>query len=185
MVIWIATNIYSTVCDDHSATFQAAQGLISSGHRRILYLYTSHSYSGLNKQQGYKDALDAAGIPICEELIHQCPKDLCSSKNLLLRLWDTGLRFDAVMTSDDSLAVGAVKFAHQKQISIPEQLSIIGYNNSMLSYCTDPEITSIDTKIESLCVTTVNTLMGVFGGGNVPGKTTIAADLIKRQTTNF
>lgn len=178
-------NIYSTVCDDRSATFQAAQGLIASGHQRILYLYTSHSYSGLNKQQGYKDALANAGISICEELIHQCPKDLCASKNLLLKLWDSGLRFDAVMTSDDSLAVGAVKFAYQKQISIPEDLSIIGYNNSMLSYCTDPEITSIDTKVESLCVTTVNTLMGVFGGGNVPSKTTIAADLIKRQTTNF
>ena len=89
------------------------------------------------------------------------------------------------MTSDDSLAVGAVKFAHAKGLSIPDQLSIIGYNNSILSYCTDPEISSIDTKIEALCITTVNTLMGVFGGGNVPGKTTIAADFIQKQTTNF
>lgn len=177
------TNIYSTVCDDHAATVLAAETLIATGHDKILYLYTSHSYSGQNKMQGYKDALTAHGIAVKEELIHQCPKDVLASRELMLRLWESGLTFNGVMTSDDSLAVGAVKFANQKGISIPDDLSIIGYNNSILSVCTDPELTSIDTKVESLCTTTINTLMGVFGGGNVPSRTTIAADFIKRQTT--
>lgn len=180
-----APNIYSTVCDDHAATYQAAKNLLASGCRRILYLYTSHSYSGINKMQGYKDAMTSQGLQPDTTMIHQCPKDVFAAKALLLQLKDSGLMFDAVMTSDDSLAVGAVKFAHEKKLRIPEDLSIVGYNNSILSYCTDPEITSIDTKVESLCITTVNTLMGVFGGGNVPGKTTIAADIIKKQTTNF
>ena len=100
-------------------------------------------------------------------------------------LHEQGLEFDAVITSDDSLAVGAVKYAHEAGISIPDQLSVIGYNNSLLSRCTDPEITSIDSKVEALCTTTINTLMGVFSGMNVPSRTTIASDLIKRQTTNF
>ncbi|MEG0368416.1 MAG: LacI family DNA-binding transcriptional regulator [Hungatella sp.] len=178
-------NIYSTVCDDRAAIRSAAQKLITSGHRDIVYLYSSNSYSGQNKLQGYKDAFMQASVPFREELIHQCPKDLLVAKDLLLHLRESGLHFDAVMTSDDSLAVGAVKFAHTAGIHIPEELSIIGYNNSTLSYCTDPEITSIDTKVEALCTTTINTLMGVFGGGNVPSKTTIAADLIQRQTTNF
>lgn len=90
-----------------------------------------------------------------------------------------------MVTSDDSLAVGAVKFAHAAGISIPDELSIIGYNDSILARSTDPEITSIDSKVEALCSTTINTLMGVFSGKNVPSRTTIASDLIKRQTTNF
>lgn len=180
-----APGIYSTVCDDYTAMYQAASKLIQTGRRRILYLYTSHSYSGINKLQGYKDALLAAGLPVNQELIRQCAKNLRASKELLLSLSDSGLAFDAVLTSDDSLAVGAVKYAHAKGLSIPDEFSIIGYNNSMLSYCTDPEISSIDTKVEALCITTVNTLMGVFGGSNVPGKTTIAADFIQKQTTNF
>ena len=178
-------NIYSTVCDDHAAMYQSADSLIRSGRDKILYLYTSHSYSGQNKLKGYKDALEAHGLPVSEDYIHQCPKDVMASRELLIQLYDAGLSFQAVMTSDDSLAVGAVKFANSKGISIPDDCSIIGYNNSILSVCTDPELTSVDTKIESLCTTTINTLMGVFGGGNVPSRTTIAADLIKRQTTNF
>lgn len=178
-------NIYSTVCDDHAAIYGAATQLLQAGRRRILYLYTSYSYSGVNKLEGYKDALKAWDIEPAEELIRQCPKDIAAAKDLLVSLKEQGLDFDAVITSDDSPAVGTVKYAHTEGISIPDELNIIGYNNSILSRCTDPEITSIDSKVEALCTTTINTLMGVFSGVNVPSRTTIASDLIKRKTTNF
>ena len=178
-------NIFSTVCDDKFAVEQAVSLLIESGHRDILYLYSSYSYSGVNKLEGYKKALRTHGIPLRQEMIRQCPKDVEASRDLLLSLDRQGIFFDAVMTSDDSLAVGAVKYAHARDISIPDNLSIIGYNNSLLALCTDPEITSVDTKVEALCTTTVNTLMGVFSGVNVPSRTTIASDLIKRNTTKW
>ena len=143
-------NIYSTVCDDHAAMYHAATQLLLSGRRRILYLYTSYSYSGLNKLEGYKDALKAQELPVDETLIHQCPKSIEASRALLLSLQEQGLHFDAVLTSDDSLAVGVVKYAHTADLSIPEDLSIIGYNNSLLALCTDPELTSIDSKVELL-----------------------------------
>lgn len=178
-------NIYSTVCDDYASMYDATLQLIHSGHSRILYLYTSVSYSGMNKMEGYKAALKESNIPADASMIRQCSKSIENSRDLLLKLKEEGLIFDAVLTSDDSLAVGAVKYAHLAGISIPEDLSIIGYNNSILSRCTDPEITSIDSKVEALCTTTVNTLMGVFSGANVPNRTTIASALIKRKTTNF
>lgn len=178
-------NIYSTVCDDQAAVYQAASRLIQSGKRKLLYVYTSTSYSGINKLQGFKNALADAGISESPEYIRQCAKDITAARELFLSLRKEGLEFDVVITSDDSLAAGAVKYANTMGISIPDELSIIGYNNSILSLCSDPELTSIDSKVEALCTTTVNTLMGVFSGGNVPSRTTIAADLIKRETTNF
>ena len=143
------------------------------------------SYSGLNKLQGYKNALRDNNQEADDAYIHLCPKDLVSAKDLLIRLHESGLHFDAVLTAADELAVGAVKYAHVKGLKIPDDLSIVGYNNSIYSLCTDPEITSVDNKVEALCTTTINTLMGVFNGGNVPSRTTVAADLIKRDTTNF
>ncbi len=178
-------NIYSTVCDDMAATYYATSQLIQSGRKKILYLYTSASYSGLNKLKGYQNALSDFKISLGAEYIHQCSKDISAAKDLLVSLHSQGLEFDAILTSSDSLAAGAIKFAHGLGIQIPETLSVIGYNNSILSRCTEPELTSVDSKVEALCTTTVNTLMGVFSGVNVPSRTTIAADLIKRATTNF
>ena len=113
--IWHFPGIYSTVCNDYQAMYDAVSRLIASGKRNILYLYTSHSYSGLNKVEGYKNALTDHNIPVRREYIHQCPKDLHQSKKLMNKLFGIGLEFDAVMTSDDSLAVGAVKYASEKK----------------------------------------------------------------------
>lgn len=176
------SNIYCTLCDDRTATAQAALSLLNSGCQDILYLYSSHSFSGLNKQKGYKDALAAHKIPIRESYIHKCEKDVLSAQKLITRLAGEGLSFDAILTSDDTLAVGAVKYAHAAGIRIPEDLSIIGYNNSNYAVCTDPELTSIDSRVEPLCISTIHTLMDVFQGNNAANKTVIAAELIRRGT---
>ncbi len=178
-------NIYCTLCDDRSATHHAAGKLIASGCRNILYLYTSHSYSGKNKLSGYQDALKGHGLPVREDYICQCPKNVLASRDLLMQLHQKGVFFDAVLASDDTLAVGAVKYAHAVKRSIPDDFSIIGYNNSVYAVCTDPELTSIDSRVEALCSTAITTLMGVFNGVSVPSRTNIAADLIKRATTKF
>lgn len=179
-------NIYSILCDDYTAVYQAVTKLIRSGRRRILYLYTSVSYSGNNKRRGYQNASMDAGLGNLENMIYQCPKDIAYSRDLLSDLYRQGLKFDAVMTSDDTLAVGALKFAASTGLKVPEDLSIIGYNNSLLSRASEPELTSVDTKIEALCTTTISTLMSVFNGGkNVPNWITISAELIKRYTTDF
>ncbi len=180
-----APNIYCTLCDDRMAMFSAADLLIESGCRNILYLFTSYSQSGLNKMQGYRDALAGHGLPIREDYICHCTKDVLDARDRIAGLHEKGMIFDAVLASDDTLAVGAVKYAHATGLRIPDDLSIIGYNNTCYSICTDPEITSVDSRVEALCATTIHTLMGVFNGDNVPTRTTITADLIKRATTKF
>lgn len=177
--------IYSTVCDDKSAVKMAVTKLIQSGRTSVLYLYAGNSYSNLQKLAGYQEACVSQGLPVKEELIRVCPKDLDATEQLLCSLKESGITFDAVMAAEDIMAVGTVKYAHRTGIRIPEDLNIIGYNNSILSRCTDPELTTIDNKVESLCTTTAGTLMKVLEGGNVPARTTITAELITRGTTDF
>lgn len=177
--------IYSTVCDDHAAVYEAAAKLIRSGRKNILYLNAGNSYSCLQKLSGYQHAFADAGLPIREELILSCPKDIDQTAGLLAETAASGISFDAVLASEDIMAVGAVKYAHQMALAVPQDLSVIGYNNSILAKCTDPEITSIDNRIEALCTATTATLMRVFEGKDVPAKTTISARLVERGTTDF
>ena len=177
--------IYCTVCDDHAAVYDAALRLYRSGRSSVLYLYSGNSFSNLHKLSGYRDAVRDAGFMIRDELMVLCSKDLDAAMERLDMLSRSGVYFDAVLASEDILAVGAVKYADKAGLKVPQDLSIIGYNNSILSKCTTPEITSVDNKVEALCTTTVNTLMKVLEVGNVPTKTTITPELVKRGTTNF
>ena len=178
-------NIFCTLCDDYQAVYDVTNRLIEQKRNNILYLYTSRSYSSLQKLSGYKSSITGNGLAVREELMISCPNDIALTKEILLEQYQNGLRFDAVVTSEDRLAVAAIKFSKQAGLSVPQDLAIVGYNNSILSSCTDPEITSIDNHVETLCMTTINTLMRVLEGNDVPTKTTLSNDLVIRETTNF
>ncbi|MFA9377936.1 MAG: LacI family DNA-binding transcriptional regulator [Lachnotalea sp.] len=178
-------NIYSTVCDDYQAVFDAVTSLIDSGVTKILYLFRSLSYSGIRKAEGYKAALIARGFDVNDTYMQQFSGTIHETKDFLIQLKNNGLDFDGIVTSDDSLAVSALKYAKVCNLQVPEQLSIIGYNNSIMTECCDPELTSVDNKVENACMNAVNTLMRVFAGNNLPGKTMFSADIVKRGTTRF
>jgi LacI family transcriptional regulator/LacI family asc operon transcriptional repressor len=180
-------NIFCTLCDDYHAVYEATKALHGSGCKNVLYLYNAKSYSGNKKLSGYLAAsdLENKNPKKKDDYIQFINGSITDIKNHLSSLYKKGLSFDAILTSDDSLAIGALKFAKEFNLSVPEDLSIIGYNNSIISQCSDPELTSIDNKLEAVCSNCISTLMGVFRGQEIPLKTVFSAEIIKRDTTRF
>lgn len=179
-------NIYCTLCDDHRAVYEATLALQESGCKDILYLYHANSYSGNKKRSGYLAAMATETTRTHQDdYIQYVNGDISEIRNHLNNLYKHKLTFDAIITSDDLLAIGALKFAKDNNLSVPEQLSIIGYNNSIISQCSDPELTSIDNKLETVCAHSISTLMSVLRGQDAPLKTVFSAELIERGTTRF
>ena len=179
-------NVYCVLCDDYRATLEATQYLLDTGRKEILYLYHSRNYSGQKKLAGYKVGLESREIPVREELIRFFAEDKMSVpevRDYLLALDREGLRFGAVLTSEDVLSVGAAKYAHVTGKSVPEALSIIGYNNSSFCLCCEPELTSVDNKLETLCNQCVTTMLTVLKGEEAPQKTIFSAELVRRGST--
>lgn len=181
------SNIYCTLCDDYHAVYDATSALIKSGLKNILYLYNSESYSSNKKMSGFLAAMDPLYSDPAkkQELVHYINGNLLEVRNYLTALRKTGFNPDAIVASDDFLAIGAIKYAKEHHINVPDQLSIIGYNNSIVALCCEPELTSIDNKLEALCANCVTTLMGVFNNQAVPLKTVYQAEIKKRGTTRF
>jgi len=179
-------NVYCVLCDDYRATLEATQTLLDSGRRDILYLYHSHNYSGQKKLAGYKAGLQSRDVPVRDGLIRFFAEDKMSVpevRDFILSVEREGVRFDAVLTSEDVLSVGAAKYARVANRSVPEELSIIGYNNSNFCLCCEPELTSVDNKLETLCHQCVSTLMTVLSGGEAPQKTVFSGELVRRGST--
>ena len=179
-------NVYGVQCDDQRAVTEATLSLLDSGCRRILCLYHSGNYSGRKKLAGYRDAHRLRGIEVDEKLLCFFDHDKGSVHQVcqtLLALDRKGLQFDAVLTSEDILSVGALKYARAVGKRVPEDLAVIGYNNSSLCQCTEPELTSVDNKLLAICEHIVTTMMGVLDGKEMPQKTVFTGELVKRETT--
>lgn len=181
-------NVYSTLCDDYTTMFEAATSMLNAGIEDILYLYNSNSYSGAKKLSGFKAAMEAHHIADYERRIHFFtgdPQQMDDIADFVERLAQKNITFHGVIASEDPLAIGAMKYAHRKGINVPNDLSIIGYNNSMLTTCCTPELTSVDNRLETQTHQLVQTLLGVLSGEEMPKKSIFSGKLIKRGTTLF
>ena len=181
-----ASNVYSIVSDDFTSMYEATLYMISTGVKDIVYFYNSTSYSGKKKLAGYRTAMEEKKLLTGANLLqfyHGSHEDIPAMTEHLKKLHDKGLNFHGIIAADDTLALAAVKYAKLMGYSIPGDFSILGYNNSLLVNCCDPELTSIDNKLETLCQHLITTLMGTLSGNEMPKKTVFSGEIVKRSTT--
>ena len=78
-----------------------------------------------------------------------------------------------------------MNFARANNIKVPDELQIIGYNNSILTLCSEPDISSIDNRLQDMCIQLVKTLIGTLTQNEMPQKTIFSGELVKRGSTSF
>ena len=181
-------NVYSILCDDYNAMYETTSSMIDSGISDILYLYNSESYSGMKKLKGFQDAWN-------EKIPRDYSNNICYYKGkpdsiediakFVGQIAERRIPFRGVIAADDSLAIGAMKYAQRKGLLVPDDISVIGYNNSVLTSCCTPELTSVDNCLEMQTHQLVQTLLHVIAGEEVPNKVIFSGKLIKRNTTRF
>lgn len=181
-------NVYSTLCDDSSTMLEATVEMVESGISDILYLYNSTSYSGKKKLNGFELAMKSKHVANYQDLIVKLDEQLTQIEDIASYIEEfekAGHTFHGVIASDDTLAIAAIKYAQRTGRSVPDDLSVIGYNNSILTSCCTPELTSIDNHLETQTTQLVKTLIGVLSGEEMPKKSIFSGKLVKRGTTNF
>lgn len=174
-------NVYCVLSDEREGVKNLVKTLFDYGCRRILYLNDTCSFSGFQKIQGYREGLAQCGLPDDGELILQIPEtedELQPSREMIQKMLDDGIAFDALIAADDILAVGAQKALQAREISIP----IVGLNNSRFSQCTTPELTSMDTNVETVCATATQILLRVLRGERPASRVVISTELVLRDS---
>ena len=178
-----AKNVYCVLVNDFGAMYDATDSLIKSGKKRVLFLHDSDSYSAMQKMQGYEAALKDNGLPVLGELKMKFNGSIHDIRDILLA--KKTLEFDAVLATIDELAVGAVKYAKDSGLRIPEDIEIIGCNNSALAEACEPELTSIYNEVQEMDETVSDELVKCLSGEKIKHRTVLNAKLIKRSTTDF
>ena len=176
-------NICCAVCDDYEASRAAAAAMIASGRRKILFLTDMDTVSTNLKRKGCQDALAEAGLELRGDVSVGLLNRINQTRDHLLRLPD--LDVDGIFAANDALAAGALKYAKRRKLSVPEDLCVIGYNNSELSVCCDPELSTIDSREQRLCQIAVDCIRLRLAGKPVSGRVFAKGCFIRRDTTDF
>ena len=179
-------NVYSIFCDDYHTMYDATKAMQQSGISDIIYLYSSNSYSGKKKLEGFQAAMTAAGLTSSLQNTFYYDgnlEQLDDITDFIESIATSGVSFHGVIASEDALAIGSIKYAQRHNIIVPDELSVIGYNNSILTSCCTPELTSIDNRLETMTHQLVNTLLHLLSGEEMPTKSIFSGQLVQRGTT--
>lgn len=176
-------HIVSAYCDDRQAIYDTASRLFDLGSKQIVFLCGAISYSIRQKITGLQEAYAARDIPFRDKYVIYCPLsnfDLCAE---YLRAVRHQFFYDAVICADDAFAVSALKYAEKESIRVPDQLRIVGYNDSILSRCTSPELSTVDNRTHELCVKLVEMVINSITGQEEESQFFLPGNLIFRGTT--
>lgn len=175
--------MYSVISDDYGAIIDTVKTLYDKGHRRFLYLYDTRTPSGMKKLKGFCDGIEAVGLDIDCQIMRWSKKYYLDAKESTIDVFKNNIDVTAVICAEDELAVGVVKAALEVGYKIPDEIAVVGYDNSSLSYSCIPEITSVDNLPTELVRIATDVFHKVVSGENAPNRTVIKCNLVERETT--
>lgn len=130
--------------DDRQAAFDITRHLISQGHSSIALINGPPTHSVCQRRkQGYYDALEVANIPIDRKLVITGDFTYASGMEHTETILNSSRRPTAVFACNDEMAAGCLAAAYKLNIRVPEQLSVVGFDDSPIARVVYPALTTV------------------------------------------
>jgi LacI family transcriptional regulator len=176
-----------TVSVDHTlGGYLSTKHLLELGHQRIAFLSGPLSLSSsLRCVEGYHNAMTEAGVRLEDQIVVLTEKtDIQAGCDGMLEIVKLSPRPTAVATFSDLMAAGALEAARQSAIAVPEELSIVGYDDIPLSSLLTPPLTTIKQNKDALGTIAMQLLLEeIHNQGHVHQQIQIPPTLVLRGST--
>ncbi|MFD1362443.1 LacI family DNA-binding transcriptional regulator [Lentibacillus salinarum] len=144
------TNNFNVISvDDYKGGYLAINHLLSLGHRNIGVI-AEYVNSSKIRLHAYRDLCDMYGLPVQEKNIKKTIANITNGEKMMKELLQQENPPTAVFACNDALAIGAMKAAREFKLNIPKDVSIIGFDNTILSSTGVPELTTIQQPINEM-----------------------------------
>lgn len=176
------------VCvDDRRGAYKATRHLIQLGHKRIGLIDSSHKLGNVEKLEGYQQALREGGIEFDPKLaINPAGHSAKSGYDCMKHVVEVSSPPTAIFASNDTLALGALRWCNTHGVRVPQDLAIIGYDNIELAAFAQTPISSVNYAEELVAKGAVDRLMELIEADDQlpdPIVNLIDPELITREST--
>jgi LacI family transcriptional regulator len=179
-------NAYSVLIDHNIGMNIAVEHLAEKGHKYIAFVHAVETYNTQRKKKGFIEALKRLSLPIYDnqnvfETLPGFEGGEIFAENYLKNKGN--FAFTAFIFFEDLTAIGAQNVFRGAGIEIPQDIAIIGHDNSVFSHCAMPKLTTVDTKVEAIAEVMANTLIDLFQGKQVGQSIILRPGLILRDSS--
>jgi LacI family transcriptional regulator len=170
--------------DDEGAARTATEHLIELGHKRIGFISGSKEYSLSQwRVDGWSCAMEAAGLPTAG-LFAQGDFTFESGIAAAGQLLGQDVPVTAIIASNDQMTLATLEVARERGSRVPEDLSLISFDNTPIVRFTLPALTAVDQPIAATASRAVELIIEGQRGGALPAEPVhVPASLVRRQST--
>ena len=166
------------------ASCQLVRYLISLGHRRIAHIKASPATrGGRTKLLGYTRAMSETGLPIEPELVVTADYDVDDAARAARQLLHLPKPPTAIFATNDIVAMGTLMAAHQIGISVPDEISVAGFDDIMFARCTNPPLTTVRQPGSDIGEAAARMLLEMIEASKPSQVTSLSLPLVVRQST--
>ena len=161
---WEFDNLSSVSTDDVRGAEKAVDYLITNGHRDIAVIGgdLSASRTSIQRHKGYLKSMETHGLVVRPEYYEKARFSFDGAYEAMNRLLDKGIAISAVFAMSDVTAIGAIRAIRDRGLNVPEDISVIGYDGTMLADYYNPKIVSIRQDYREIATRSVETLIGMI-----------------------
>jgi LacI family transcriptional regulator len=171
--------------DNEYGSYLATKCLVELGHRDLAYISGPLWKSdGQQRLSGFRRALREYEIDFQEKLLAEGDYEESSGRQAMKRLLQQDIPFTGLVCANDEMAAGAIAIAREKGMAIPDDLSVIGFDNVFFTRYMHPQLSSVDYPIDIMgrmaarCV-----LRDVYGLKDLSIKNRFDPVLVRRAST--
>lgn len=173
--------------DLEDGMYKLVKYLLDLGHKNIIFLVgSSKVITTLLRLLGYKKAFKERNLEIDENCFIECKRlDYDNACEVAERLIKSGKSVDAIVTINDMMALGVVNTLKKMGSSIPEKISVAGYDNMIFSSISYIPITTVSQDVDKMSRAAVDMIIsGIKGPGEAIENVLIKPELIIRDSTS-
>lgn len=175
--------IHTVTHDNIRATYDAISFLVENGHQKIaLICGPENDYSsGQKRLKGYKLALKEQNIEVPDSYIEHGDFSFDSGYECMRRIYEENNALPtAVMVCNDAMAIGAIRYLKTVKVSVPADISIMGFDDSDFARYISPELTTVRISYFDEGLKAVKTLFKLINQQNVPITQFVPHKIIRR-----
>lgn len=133
--------------DPEEGIYLMTKYVISCGHRKIAFINgLKNTQTSSHKIVGFQRAMEEAGIPVDPDLMDHAGYSGIGGYSAMQRIWERSHEATAVITALDVLAVGVIHYLRDQGLRVPDDVSVTGYEDGILTEHMIPRLTTVDTK---------------------------------------
>ncbi|WP_432408836.1 LacI family DNA-binding transcriptional regulator [Wukongibacter sp. M2B1] len=178
-------NITSVCIDHHQAAYEMTKYLIEKGHKKIALIrgWKENYVFGVDQYNGYAKALQEHGLEINKRLIKNCQYKLEVAYDAVQEMIDEDILPTAIFATTDSMAFGAINCLIDNEFKVPEDVSVVGFNDIKLASIYRPKLTTIRQPIYDIGAVAIRVIIKKIKGEKTDESIfTLPHELVERDS---